>query len=150
MKMRIDPAQLGAVPCRDIPDCWVLTDGDQQRMTIACASVEEEIFTVTIPIATLLPNAQAYQLAAALMLNRDAKNLNGGAVAYDVHDDSFFYCKEIDARTLTLSAFSRQARAGFAAARLLGGMLRYAQADIAPARPPAPRLVLLRPRDSPP
>lgn len=129
---RINPAQLGAVPCRDIPRCWLLSHPDQWQMRIACADGDSELFVATIRIATLLPEAQAYQLAAALMLNRDSHNLGGGAVAYNVHDDSFLYCKGIDARILTLSSFRAQVDEGFATARMLRVLMLQAQEDIGP------------------
>lgn len=127
---RIDPAQLGAVPSRDISDCWTLVAPDRTQMTIACA--EEGLFVATVRIATLLPEAQAYQLAAALMLNRDVASLKGGAVAYNVHDDSFLYCMPIDARLLSLASFGRRAEEGFATARQLRELMLHAQADVGP------------------
>jgi hypothetical protein len=131
-QLRISPAQLGAVPCRDYPNCWLLSQPDQQEMRIACAEGENELFVATVRIATLLPEAQAYQLAAALMLNRDWKSLAGGAVAYDVHSDSFLYCKGIDARMLVLSSFRKQVDESFATARTLRELMRHAQEDIGP------------------
>jgi hypothetical protein len=129
---RINPAQLGAVPCRDVPGCWLLSHPDQWQMRIACAGGDSELFVATIRIAALLPEAQAYQLAAALMLNRDSHNLGGGAVAYNVHDDSFLYCKGIDARILTLSSFRARIDEGFATARILRALMLQAQEDIGP------------------
>ena len=131
-QMRINPVHLGAIASRDVPDCWMLTSSDQLEMTIARATADEDLFIATVRIAVLLPEAQAYQLAAALMLNRDSKNLNGGAVAYNVHDDSFLYCKAIDARKLSLTSFHRQTTEGFATARTLRDLMRHAQEDIGP------------------
>lgn len=129
---RINPAQLGAIPSRDLSNCWTLVAADQLQMTIAAAGPGEGLFVATVRIATLLPDAQAYQLAAALMLNRDVSNLKGGAVAYNVHDDNFLYCLPIDARLLSLSSFQRQAEEGFATARLLRDLMLHAQEDIGP------------------
>jgi hypothetical protein len=128
---RINPIQLGAVPSRDVPDCWLLSKPGPLEMTIVRAD-GDDLFTVAVRIATLLPDAQAYQLAAALMLNRDTHNLGGGAVAYNVHDDSILYCKAIDARPLSLSAFSGQVEAGFATARVLRELMLHAQEDVGP------------------
>ncbi len=133
-RMRIDPAQLGAIPCWDASDCWLLSNSDKQEMTIACTDADNEMFATTVKVTKLLPDAQAYQLAAALMLNKDPRNLNGGAVAYDVDDDSFLYCKRIDARMLSLSSFSNQVKEGFATAQMLRELLLHAQKDIGPMK----------------
>jgi hypothetical protein len=131
IQSRINPIQLGAIPSRDTPDFWLLSRPGPLEMTIARAE-GDDLFTVAVRIATLLPDAQAYQLAAALMLNRDTRSLDGGAVAYNVHDDSFLYCKAIDARTLSLSAFGAQVDAGFATARTLRELMLHAQEDVSP------------------
>lgn len=136
-RMHINPARLGAVPCRDVPNCWVLSNSDMQEMTIACTDSDNKLFTVTIRMAKLLPDAQAYQLAAALMLNSEPKNVNGGAVAYDVDNDTFLYCKKIDARMLTLASFSNQIDEAFATAHTLHRLLLHAQEDIGPRSIPA-------------
>lgn len=135
-RMHINPAQLGATPCRDAPDCWVLSHPDRQKMTIACTDRDNEMFVVTIRMAKLLSDAQAYQLAAALMLNSDPKNVNGGAVAYDVDDDSFLYCKGIDASMLSLSSFGHEINEAFATASTLHKLLLHAQKDIGPRYTP--------------
>ncbi|SFV17517.1 CesT family type III secretion system chaperone [Pseudoduganella namucuonensis] len=134
--MRINPSLLGAIPSRDAPSRWSLSNPQQLQMTIACPDADD-LFTAAIRIATLLPDAQAYQLAAALMLNSDSANLNGGAVAYNVHDDSFLYCKAIDARQLTLSAFRGQVEEGFATAATLRELLLHAQEDVGPQPSPS-------------
>lgn len=144
-QIRIYPALLGAVPCRDMPWSWLLSHPDQRQMRISCAEADSELFIATIRIATLLPEAQAYQLAAALMLNRDSHNLGGGAVAYNVHDDSFLYCKGIDARILTLSSFRTQIDEGFATARILRALMLQAQKDIGPCESVQKTLASLHP-----
>ena len=127
---RIDPAQLGAIPSQDMAGCWTLLGPDQLQMTIAGA--DGDLIVASVRIATLLPEAQAYQLAAALMLNRDVAGLKGGAVAYSVHDDNFLYCMPIDARRLTLASFGRLTEEGFATARQLRQLILLAQADVGP------------------
>ena len=131
-RMRISPAQLGALPVQNAPNCWVLTAPARQEMTIACMDAEDEIFTATTRIAKLLSEEQSYQLAAALMLNREQDDLNGGAVTYDVDDDTFLYCKKIDARMLNLSAFDNQINDAFSTAHLLRERLLHAQRSIRP------------------
>lgn len=135
-QMRINPALLGAIPSREAPNRWSLSNPRQLQMTIACPD-GNDLFTAAIRIATLLPDAQAYQLAAALMLNSDSASLKGGAVAYNVHDDSFLYCKAIDARHLSLSAFRSEVEDGFATAAILRELLLHAQEDVGPQPGPS-------------
>lgn len=135
--MRINPAQLGAIPCQDAPDSWLLSNSEKQEITIVCTDADNEMFSAAIKLGKLLPDAQSYQLATALTLNTEPQNLKGGAVAYDVDDDSFLYCKMIDARPLNFPSFSSQVNECFAMARTLRDFLQHAQKDIVPKGAPA-------------
>lgn len=132
-RLRISPVQLGARPVPEVPDRWVLAGPDREEMTITCTDAEGEVFTLTVQIARLLAEGQSYQLAAALTLNHEVACLNGGAVAYDVDDDTFLYCKRVEARTLDLSAFNDRIARAFSTARLLRERLAQAQGRIRPA-----------------
>jgi len=129
-RLRISPVHLGATPCADKPDRWLLSNADKQEMAIACTNSVNEIFAVTVRLTKLLPEAQAYQLGAALLLNAEPENVDGGAIAYDVDNDSFLYCKGIDAQTLNLTSFCKKIDDCFVTARTLYDLLHHVQKDI--------------------
>ncbi|MEJ2416285.1 MAG: type III secretion system chaperone [Exilibacterium sp.] len=129
-RMRVDPERLGAVPCGDEVDSWLLMNFDKREMRITCKNADNEIFEVATKVANLLPRLQSHQLAAALMLNKEPCSLNGGAVSYDIDSDSFLYCKAIDTRPLNLSSFKTQINESFETARTVSDLLLDMQKNI--------------------